>query len=43
MKLRRLFKNEFLALLTQGETHESLFEKEVHGHAYGPGPIEPRK
>ena len=31
MNLRRLFKNEFVALLTQGETHESLFEKEVHG------------
>src|SRR5712692_9008047 len=36
MKLRRLFKNEFLALLTQGETHESLFEKEVHGYVPQP-------
>ena len=36
MKLRSLFKNEFLALLTQGETHESLFEKEIHGHVPQP-------
>jgi phenylpropionate dioxygenase-like ring-hydroxylating dioxygenase large terminal subunit len=31
MNLRRLVKNEFFALLSQGETHESLFEKEAHG------------
>ena len=36
MKVRRLFKNEFLTLLTQGETHESLFEKEIHGHVAQP-------
>jgi phenylpropionate dioxygenase-like ring-hydroxylating dioxygenase large terminal subunit len=36
MKLRSLFKNEFLTLLTQGETHESLFEKEIHGHVPQP-------
>lgn len=44
MKLRRLFKNEFLALLTQGETHESLFEKEIHGYAsHPPLPEEARR
>jgi nitrite reductase/ring-hydroxylating ferredoxin subunit len=32
MKLQRLFKNKLWTLLTYGETHESLFEREVHGH-----------
>ena len=36
MKLRQLFKNEFLTLLTQGDTHEALFEREIHGHAPEP-------
>ena len=36
MKLRQLFKNELFTLLTQGETHESLFEKEIHGRAPEP-------
>jgi nitrite reductase/ring-hydroxylating ferredoxin subunit len=36
MKLRRLFNNEFLTLLTQGDTHEALFEREIHGHAPEP-------
>lgn len=31
MNLRRFFKNEFFTLLTQGKTHEELFEEEVHG------------
>ncbi len=30
--VRRLFKNKLLTLLTYGETHEFLFEHEVHGH-----------
>ena len=36
MKLRSLYKNQFFTLLTQGETHESLFEKEIHGQALQP-------
>src|SRR5262245_8870937 len=32
----RLFKNEFLTLLTQEQTHESFFEKEVHGRSSEP-------
>ena len=36
MNLRRLFKNQFFTLLTQGEKHESLFEKEIHGHTSQP-------
>jgi hypothetical protein len=36
MKLRRLFNNEFLTLLTQGDSHEALFEREIHGHAPEP-------
>ena len=31
-----LFKNRLLTLLTQEQTHESFFEKEVHGHAAEP-------
>ena len=29
----RLFKNELFTLLTQEQTHESFFEKEVHGRS----------
>lgn len=36
MILRNLYKNQFFTLLTQGETHESLFEKEIHGQAPQP-------
>jgi hypothetical protein len=36
MNLRRLFKNQFFTLLTQGEKHESLFDKEIHGHTSQP-------
>ena len=36
MFLDRLFKNEFLTLLTQEQTHESFFEKEVHGRSPEP-------
>ena len=36
MTMRRLFKNQFFTLLTQGESHESLFEKEIHGQAPQP-------
>lgn len=36
MNLRSLFKNEILTLLTQGKTHEELFEAEIHGHAPEP-------
>jgi phenylpropionate dioxygenase-like ring-hydroxylating dioxygenase large terminal subunit len=31
-----LFRNRLLTLLTQEQTHESFFEKEVHGHAAEP-------
>ena len=36
MNLRQLFKNEFLTLLTQGDSHEAFFEREIHGHAPEP-------
>ena len=36
MNLRRLFKNEFLTLLTQDDSHEAFFEREIHGHAPEP-------
>jgi len=32
----RLFKNELFTLLTQEQTHESFFEKEVHGRSSEP-------
>ena len=34
--INRFFKNELLTLLTQEQTHESFFEKEIHGHAPEP-------
>jgi phenylpropionate dioxygenase-like ring-hydroxylating dioxygenase large terminal subunit len=34
--MNRLFKNELFTLLTQEQTHESFFEKEVHGQTAEP-------